>query len=116
MVISDNNLGDDGAVAIAEALKTNNTLTNLNLSSGQYDRIKIGPKGARALASMLEVNAKVTTLDLGGNHLCGTLNFGSKFNLASNQFDEGAKDAVRAAWKGQAASPGPTTAGEGVDH
>ena len=47
----DNNIGDEGATALAEALKENTTLTTLNLASN-----KIGDEGATALAEALKEN------------------------------------------------------------
>ncbi|MBP9693323.1 MAG: hypothetical protein KBE16_01255, partial [Alphaproteobacteria bacterium] len=49
--LGDNQIGDVGARALAEALKVNGTLTDLNLWSNQ-----IGGVGARALAEALKVN------------------------------------------------------------
>ncbi|EOD30779.1 hypothetical protein EMIHUDRAFT_113049 [Emiliania huxleyi CCMP1516] len=46
-----NNIGDDDAAAIAEALAVNGVLTNLDLFSNS-----IGDEGAKALASALRVN------------------------------------------------------------
>ena len=77
---------------IAEALKTNHTLTKLTFTNGRHSDIKIGPKGARALASMLEVNTAVKALD-----------------LRANERDQAAKDAVKAAWNGTEYTSEPTT-------
>ena len=45
LYLTDNNIGDDGAKALAEALKVNAVLTELNLNWNE-----IGPVGAEALA------------------------------------------------------------------
>ncbi|KJE90509.1 hypothetical protein CAOG_01819 [Capsaspora owczarzaki ATCC 30864] len=55
-------LGDAGARAIAEAIRVNRTLTELNLSRNQ-----IGPVGAQSLAAALKVNKKVEVLFLAAN-------------------------------------------------
>ncbi|KAG0014464.1 hypothetical protein BGZ82_001746 [Podila clonocystis] len=57
-----NSIGENRAQALAEALKTNSTLTTLNLSSNA-----IGENGAQALAEALKTNSTLTTLDLGFN-------------------------------------------------
>ena len=57
-------IGDDGAVALAEALRSNTSLTEVYL---WYNK-EIGDEGAKALAEALKGNATVKTLDL---HGCG---------------------------------------------
>jgi hypothetical protein len=57
-----NNIGVDGAKAIAEALKVNAVMTELELCGN-----KIGDEGAEAIAEALKVNAVLTELQLGGN-------------------------------------------------
>ena len=52
-----NEIGDQGAAAIGEALKVNGALTKLFL-----DWNDIGDDGAKALASSLEVNGALTEL------------------------------------------------------
>jgi hypothetical protein len=52
-----NQIGDAGAVALAEALRTNTSLTTLNLSGNQ-----IGDAGAVALAIALRTNTSLTAL------------------------------------------------------
>ena len=52
-----NLIGDAGAVAIAEALRVNASVTVLNLGANE-----IGDEGAKALASALEVNAVMKNL------------------------------------------------------
>ena len=50
-----NNIGADGAKAIAEALKVNPVLTTLSLSGN-----RIGAEGAKAIAEALKVNPVLT--------------------------------------------------------
>ena len=64
-----NAIGNEGATAIAEALKVNAVLTNLDLSSnyigGYYDshgKLIETPEGPTAIAEALKVNAVLTTL------------------------------------------------------
>jgi hypothetical protein len=57
VVLRFNSIGDDGANAIAVALKANAVLTTLHL-----DNNSIGAEGAKAIAEALKVNAVVTTL------------------------------------------------------
>ena len=57
--MGDNSIGDEGAEAIAEALKVNPVLTNLNL----FDN-NIGDDGAKAIAEALKVNPVLTELRL----------------------------------------------------
>jgi hypothetical protein len=57
-------IGSDGAKALAEALKTNSTLTTLDLQ-----RSSIGDDGAKALAEALKTNSTLTTLDLSWNSI-----------------------------------------------
>ncbi|KAF9979472.1 hypothetical protein BGZ75_009658, partial [Mortierella antarctica] len=57
--LQSNSIGDDGAKALAEALKTNSTVTELYLQEN-----KIGDDGAKALAEALKTNKTLTTLDL----------------------------------------------------
>ncbi|MDA9573927.1 hypothetical protein N9R48_03285 [Rickettsiales bacterium] len=59
-----NLLGAKGAKAIAEALKKNKTVTKLDLSSNQ-----IGDEGAKAIAEALKKNKTVNKLDLEWNQL-----------------------------------------------
>jgi hypothetical protein len=64
---SNKNIGDEGAKAIAEALKVNAVLTFLELH-GNY---KISDDGAKAIAEALKVNAVLTTLFLGNQSYLG---------------------------------------------
>jgi WD40 repeat protein/Ran GTPase-activating protein (RanGAP) involved in mRNA processing and transport len=57
-------IGDEGARALAEALKTNKTLKVLRLGSN-----RIGSAGAIALAKMLEANNSIELLDLHWNDI-----------------------------------------------
>ena len=59
-----NSIGDEGARALAEALKTNGALTTLYLHCNS-----IGDEGARALAEALEANGALTALLLDGNSI-----------------------------------------------
>jgi hypothetical protein len=63
-----NGIGDEGAIAIAEALKVNAVLTTLSLFNG-LSKNEIGPKGAKAIAEALKVNAVLTSVDLGFNSI-----------------------------------------------
>ena len=64
--MSSNSIGDDGAKAIAEALKVNAVVTTLNLSSNS-----IGVEGAKAIAEALKVNPVLTKLSLKYNETMG---------------------------------------------
>ncbi|XP_011270287.1 hypothetical protein CAOG_08676, partial [Capsaspora owczarzaki ATCC 30864] len=57
-------IGDSEALAIAEALKANETMTELYLVQNN-----IGNAGARAMAEALKVNTTITTLFMGGNRI-----------------------------------------------
>ena len=59
-----NKIGDEGAAAIAKALRGNKVLTDLNLRLNN-----IGDKGAAALGKALEVNGVLTNLDLWNNNI-----------------------------------------------
>ncbi|KAF9342284.1 hypothetical protein BGX26_007871, partial [Mortierella sp. AD094] len=54
-----NSIGPNGAKALSEALKTNSTLTTLNLGGNLIE-----PNGAKALSEALKTNSTLTTLDL----------------------------------------------------
>jgi hypothetical protein len=62
--LSDNNIGDEGAKAIEEALKVNAVVTELKLGGNE-----IGDEGAKAIAEALKVNAVLTTLSLMENRI-----------------------------------------------
>jgi Ran GTPase-activating protein (RanGAP) involved in mRNA processing and transport len=57
-----NDIEDDGARALAAALQDNSSLTSLNLGSND-----IADDGGRALAAALQVNSSLTSLDLEEN-------------------------------------------------
>ncbi|KAG9061040.1 hypothetical protein KI688_007669 [Linnemannia hyalina] len=57
-----NSIGRDGAQALSEALKTNSTLTTLDLKNS-----RIGSDGAQALFEALKTNTTLTTLNLTDN-------------------------------------------------
>ncbi|KAG0009535.1 hypothetical protein BGZ81_003334, partial [Podila clonocystis] len=60
----DNSIGDNGAVALFEALKINSTLTTLNMNDNS-----IGDNGAVALSEALKTNSTLTTLNLRDNSI-----------------------------------------------
>ena len=62
--LGDNNIGDVGATAIANALAVNASLTTLILNENN-----IRPSGATAIAKALEVNASLTDLRLYHNQI-----------------------------------------------
>ena len=62
--LGSNPIGNNGAKAIAEALKVNTVLTQLWLNDN-----KIGDNGAKAIAEALKVNTVLTTLYLGYNSI-----------------------------------------------
>ncbi len=64
MLYLDSNIGVEGAVAFRTALKQNNSLTKLELSSNN-----IGSDGARQLAAALERNCTLTALSLYDNDI-----------------------------------------------
>jgi len=57
-------IGDKGAVAIAEGLKVNHRLTTINISKNN-----IGEKGAAAIAEGLKLNQGLTTIDISLNNI-----------------------------------------------
>ena len=59
-----NSIGDEGATALAEALKVNTTINDMYLGKNS-----IGDEGATALAEALKVNTTITTLDLRNNSI-----------------------------------------------
>lgn len=62
--LSDNNLGDYGARALADMLKENSTLAKLNLSGNNFT-----DRSAEHLGPALITNAKLQHLDLSHNTL-----------------------------------------------
>ena len=59
-----NQVGDEGALRLAEALTQNSTLTSLNLIFN-----KMGGEGAGRLAEALVINSTLITLDLSSNQV-----------------------------------------------
>ncbi|KAF9087394.1 hypothetical protein BGX27_002939, partial [Mortierella sp. AM989] len=59
-----NSIGDNGAQALCEALKASSTLATLDLRDN-----KIGDNGAQVLADALKINETLTALDLTGNSI-----------------------------------------------
>ena len=64
LYLNDCGLQERGAQAIADVLRVNRTLTNLNLRSNQ-----LGEGGAQAIAAALRENHMLTNLNLGWNSL-----------------------------------------------
>merc|ERR1712060_926951 len=62
--LSCNDIGVEGAKALASALEVNGVLTELNLWNNQ-----IGPSGASAIAEALKVNRVLTECNVRGNKL-----------------------------------------------
>ena len=82
---SEYGIGDDGASAIADALKTNATLVRLYLNNNC-----IGDDGANALADALRVNTnhKLVTLNLSGNEqVCGQATAAVRAQLKASRLD-----------------------------
>ena len=64
LYLSENKLGPEGGVAVAEALKVNGSLTALRLGDNA-----IGDEGATALGAALTVNSSLTSLDIHWNKI-----------------------------------------------
>ena len=62
--LSNNNIGNEGVIAIAEALKENQIITTLDLHNNF-----IGPEAATALANALRVNSSITKVILTYNNI-----------------------------------------------
>ena len=62
LYLNDCGLQERGAQAIADVLRVNTTLTNLNLGSNS-----LGEDGGQAIAAVLRVNTTLTEFDLSGN-------------------------------------------------
>ncbi|KAL0251098.1 hypothetical protein GEMRC1_000312 [Eukaryota sp. GEM-RC1] len=62
--LEDNLIRAEGATALAEMLKVNTAVTSVNVSYTYVQDV-----GASALAEALKVNASVTSVDLGGNYI-----------------------------------------------
>jgi len=61
---TENNIGDEGAKALAELLKTNTTLVKLCLPTN-----KIGDEGARMMCESLKINTTLTRLVADNNNI-----------------------------------------------
>ena len=61
--IADNNIGDEGAIALAAALKDNSTLTSLDVAGND-----IRVSGVAEFAAALTTNLALTSLALGNEH------------------------------------------------
>ncbi len=68
LVLGHNKIGDKGAKEIADALKKNKSLTRLVLDHNQ-----IGDEGAKEIADALKKNQSLTSLDLDFNQISSTL-------------------------------------------
>ena len=77
--LSRNFIGDSGAAGLAEALKSNTTLTVLNMSNND-----IGDAGAAGLAEALKSNTTLTDLDLSSNAIGAAGAAGLAKSLQSN--------------------------------
>jgi len=64
LVLLENDIGSEGASAIACALKGNSTLQRLDLGANN-----VGDKGASALSEALRMNSTLETLHLSRNHI-----------------------------------------------
>ncbi|KAL0240076.1 hypothetical protein GEMRC1_010183 [Eukaryota sp. GEM-RC1] len=62
--LDSNSIGNEGAIAIAEALKVNSSLSTINLYSNS-----IGNEGAIAIAEALKVNSSLSTINLNNNSI-----------------------------------------------
>jgi hypothetical protein len=62
--LTDNSIGDEGALAIAEMLRVNSTLQEMNLQDNG-----IGDDGAIAIAAALEFNYSQQDIYLDGNEI-----------------------------------------------
>ena len=73
-----NQIGDEGAITFAEALKINSTLQEINLEGN-----KISDKGASAIAKELKTNS---TLQERWWCYCNCWSIKNKFNSSRNRF------------------------------
>ena len=64
LIVAANEIGAQGAAALAKALEVNASITTIDVASN-----KIGADGAAALAKALEVNASITNINLGDNQI-----------------------------------------------
>ncbi|KAL0206735.1 hypothetical protein P9112_012446 [Eukaryota sp. TZLM1-RC] len=65
LYLRNNHIGKEGACALARALEVNQTLSSLNLAANN-----ICKEGACALARALEVNQTLSSLNLAANNIC----------------------------------------------
>ena len=73
-------IGDDGAAALADAVKVSATLTSLTLVCNS-----IGDAGAAALADAVKVSATLTTLSLGSNSISDAATEAASVAVACNE-------------------------------
>jgi hypothetical protein len=62
--LSDADIDDEGASALADALKVNTSATSVELDYNQ-----LGAEGASALAGALKVNMTLTSIDITSNQI-----------------------------------------------
>ena len=62
--VANNNISDDGAIAISEYLKTNNTLQSLNLAKNNITSV-----GAKRISEAIKINTVLQTLDISSNRI-----------------------------------------------
>jgi hypothetical protein len=68
--VADNNLGPEGAQAIAEGVKASKSLKKLDMSNGAGSSSgDIKAEGAKYIADALRVSTSLTRLDVSSNHL-----------------------------------------------
>ena len=60
--LAENELGDDGAVALSTGLKENKSLQSIDLQGKGYGAGQIGPRGATALASAIAAIPSLTSV------------------------------------------------------
>eukprot|EP00696_Hemimastix_kukwesjijk_P007964 gnl/Hemi2/2008_TR715_c0_g1_i1.p1 gnl/Hemi2/2008_TR715_c0_g1~~gnl/Hemi2/2008_TR715_c0_g1_i1.p1 ORF type:complete len:681 (-),score=245.99 gnl/Hemi2/2008_TR715_c0_g1_i1:102-2144(-) len=60
------NIRAEGAVHLADIIRANTTLVNLNL---EWNAIGVGDKGVLALCEALSMNSSIQTIDLRNNHI-----------------------------------------------
>ena len=64
LVLKDNNIGPQGAKYLSEALKTNKSVTELDISNrGGSSSGDMKAEGAKYLAEMLSVNGSLTEME-----------------------------------------------------
>lgn len=106
LVLSHNSIGDAGAIALAEALKTNASITQVTLHHNS-----IGDAGAAALADAIKINTTLVDISLLGNSIgaSGADALANAMKLNSTITDmwvsddddipDQSRDAIRAAFK-----------------